>query len=78
MMKDPVLTLPAGDPHGHGRFPRGYDDPDPGMAAAPHGSTPGVDHEADQEPGDRAEISQLWSQSSGSDSGVSLGSLLEK
>ena len=53
-----VLPLPAGDPHGHGRFSRGDNDPDPGVAAASHGAAPGVHHEADQEPGDREEISQ--------------------
>ena len=45
-----VLSLPAGDPHGHGRFPRGDDDSDPGVSASSHGSAPGVHHEADQEP----------------------------
>lgn len=71
------MSLPAGDPHGHGRFPRGDDDPDTGVAAASHGAAPGVHHEAYEEPGDRAEVSHELREL-GSDSGVSLVSLLEK
>ena len=46
-----LLEVPARDPHGHGGLARRDDHPDPGMSAAPHGSAPGVNHEADQEPG---------------------------
>lgn len=46
-----LLEVPAGDPHGHGGLTGRDDHPDPGMSAAPHGSTSGVNHEADQEPG---------------------------
>ena len=41
---------PARHSHRHRSLPRRDDDPDPGVSAASHGSAPGVDHEADQEP----------------------------
>ena len=46
-----LLEVSARDPHGHGGLAGWDDHPDPGMSAASHGSAPGVNHEADQEPG---------------------------
>ena len=42
---------PARHAHRHRSLPGRDDDPDPGVSAASHGPAPGVDHEADQEPG---------------------------
>lgn len=43
------LDESACHPGGHGGPVWGDDDPDPRVASAPHGPTPGIHHEADEE-----------------------------
>lgn len=44
-----LLDEPASHPGGHGGPVGWNNDPDPRVAAAPHGPTPGVHHETDEE-----------------------------